>query len=258
MTSKIKGPKILLLDIETMPIIAHVWSLWENNVALNQIQQDWSILSWSAKWLGDSKIMYADQRNAKNINDDKQLLSQIHKLMDEADIILGQNSKRFDVKKLNARFIINGYAPPSKYQQIDTMIMAKKNFAFSSNKLEYLSNTLGVKHKKLKTKKFPGHVLWAECMKGNKQAFKEMEAYNKMDVLALEDVYKKLAPWDNMVNLGVYSNGEHICTCGSKQFQKRGYQYTSTGKYQNYRCSNCGKSYKDGINLLKNTKNTLR
>jgi hypothetical protein len=253
------GPKILLVDIETMPIIAHVWSLWENNVALNQIQQDWSVLSWSAKWLDDpkSKIMYADQRNVKNINDDKKLLSQIHKLMDEADIILGQNSKRFDTKKLNARFILNGYPPPSKYQQIDTMLMAKKHFAFTSNKLEYLSNNLGVKHKKLKTKKFPGHILWAECMKGNKEAFKEMEAYNKQDVLALEDVYRKLAPWDNMVNLNVYGN-ETVCSCGSKQFQKRGYQYTNGGKYQNYRCSHCGKSYRDSVNLLKDTKNILR
>jgi hypothetical protein len=257
--SKHKGPKILLIDIETMPIIAHVWSLWNNDVALNQVQQDWSILSWSAKWLHEpnSKIMYADQRYAKNINDDNKLLKQIHKLMDEADIILGQNSKRFDTKKLNARFIINGYPPPSKYQQIDTMIMAKKNFAFTSNKLEYLSNTLGVKHKKLKTKKFPGHLLWAECMKGNVEAFKEMEAYNKTDVLALEDVYKKLAPWDNMVNLNVYQD-EMVCTCGSKQFQKRGFQYSKTGKYQNYRCSHCGKSYKDGVNLLKDTKKILR
>jgi hypothetical protein len=253
------GPKILLLDIETCPVVAHVWSLWNNDVALNQVQQDWSILSWSAKWLHEpaAKIMYADQRNAKNISDDKKLLKQIHELMDEADIILGQNSKRFDTKKLNARFIMNGYPPPSKYQQIDTMVMAKKHFAFTSNKLEYLSNNLGVKHKKLKTKKFPGHMLWVECMKGNKEAFKEMEAYNKQDVLALEDVYKKLAPWDNMVNLNVYGD-EMTCSCGSKQFQKRGYQYTKTGKYQNYRCSHCGKSYRDGVNLIKDTKKLAR
>lgn len=254
------GPRILLIDIETMPIIAHVWSLWDNNVALNQIQQDWSILSWSAKWLDDpsSKIMYADQRNAKNINDDKALLKKVHSLMDEADIIVGQNSKRFDVKKLNARFIMNGYQPPSKYQQIDTMLIAKKHFAFTSNKLEYLSNNLGVKHKKLKTKKFPGHVLWSECMKGNLEAFKEMEAYNKQDVLALEDIYKKLVPWDNSVNLNVYSQGDQVCTCGNTKFQKRGFQYTISGKYQNYRCTHCGKSYKDTVNLLKDTKRMLK
>ena len=73
---KLAGPRVLLFDIETAPILAHVWGLWDNNVALNQIIADWHVLSWSAKWLGDppSKVMYADQRNAKNIEDDKQLL----------------------------------------------------------------------------------------------------------------------------------------------------------------------------------------
>lgn len=58
-TPKLTGPRVLLFDIETAPIIAHVWSLWENNVSLNQIVSDWHVLSWSAKWLGDSddKVM---------------------------------------------------------------------------------------------------------------------------------------------------------------------------------------------------------
>jgi hypothetical protein len=30
------GPKVLIYDIETAPIVAHVWGLWENNVGLNQ------------------------------------------------------------------------------------------------------------------------------------------------------------------------------------------------------------------------------
>src|SRR5690606_10614258 len=44
-------PKVLVFDIETSPIIAHVWSLWDQNVGLNQIMTEWHIMSWSAKWL---------------------------------------------------------------------------------------------------------------------------------------------------------------------------------------------------------------
>ena len=71
-------PKILLYDIETAPIQAYVWGLWDNNVALNQIETDWYILSWSAKWLGtpENETMYEDQRNAKNIEDDSRILGQ--------------------------------------------------------------------------------------------------------------------------------------------------------------------------------------
>src|SRR5438270_11647207 len=134
---KNKGPKVLIFDIETKPMLGYVWSLWENNVSLDQLHSDWSVLSWSAKWLGDkpNQIMYADQRNAKNIDDDKRILKQIWQLLDEADIVITQNGKAFDHKKLNARFILQGLKPPSSYRIIDTMIIAKKHFAFTSNKL---------------------------------------------------------------------------------------------------------------------------
>lgn len=153
--NKYTKPKLLFLDIETAPIEAHVWSLWDNNVSLNQITSDWSILSWAAKWQGSSKVIYEDVRNQKNKRDDSKILKQIWQLMDDADIIVGQNSKRFDVKKLNARFIINGMKPPSSYRQIDTMVQAKKMFGFTSNKLEYMTDKLCKKYKKLKHKKFP-------------------------------------------------------------------------------------------------------
>ena len=44
-------PVITVIDIETAPIVAHVWRLFDNNVGLNQIEQDWSILSYTAKTL---------------------------------------------------------------------------------------------------------------------------------------------------------------------------------------------------------------
>ena len=34
---KLAGPRVLLFDIETAPILAHVWGLWDNNVALIQV-----------------------------------------------------------------------------------------------------------------------------------------------------------------------------------------------------------------------------
>src|ERR1700676_4487680 len=127
---QVKKPKILLLDIETIPILAYVWGLWENNVGLSQIERDWSILSWSAKWLDSNKIMYQDQRNVKDISNDKKLLQGIWNLIDQADILITQNGKSFDIKKLNARFIMNGMKPPSGFKHIDTKRLANKYFAF--------------------------------------------------------------------------------------------------------------------------------
>src|SRR5665213_940542 len=143
------GPKILVFDIETSPIISYTWGIWEQNVALNQIKEDWYVLAWAAKWLNEpaSKIMYQDQRAVKVKSDDKKLMEGIWALLDEADIVVTQNGKSFDVKKLNARFVLHGLTPPSSYRHIDTKVLAKKNFAFTSNKLEYMTDKLCTKYK---------------------------------------------------------------------------------------------------------------
>lgn len=239
----LKGPKVLLFDIETAPILAYVWSIWEQNVGLNQIKSDWHIISWSAKWLGDSpsKIMYKDQRGAKKIEDDKDLLQGIWELLNEADIVITQNGKQFDSKKLNARFIMNGMKPPSPYKHIDTRELARKHFGFTSNKLEYMTDKLCVKYKKLKHSEFGGFELWRECLAGNIKAWKEMEKYNKYDVLSLEELYTKLAPWDRTIDFNLYTGDSDIkCNCGSAKFQKRGFNFTPSGKFQRYQCQGCG------------------
>ena len=181
------APKILFFDIETVPIIASVWKLWDNNVGLNMIEKDWHVLSWAAKWYDSDEILYEDQRHAKDFENDKKILKSIWKLLDAADIVIGQNSKKFDVKKLNARFIMHGMQPPSSFRQIDTLLIAKRHFSFTSNKLEYMTDKLCTKYKKSGHAKFPGFKLWSECMKGNQEAFQEMQDYNKMDVLILEE-----------------------------------------------------------------------
>ena len=250
------SPKILLLDIETKPMLSYVWRLFDEQGGIAMLKEDWSILSWAAKWhdpAGKIKypIMYMDQRTAKNIENEKEILEGMWKLLDEADIVIGHNSDKFDLKKLNARFAIHGMEPPSSYRKIDTLKIARKHFAFSSNKLEYLAEILGCKLKKLTKRVFNGFELWRECLAKNKKAWIEMEKYNKQDVLVLEEVYKKLIPWDSSVNFNTYHDGEeHVCSCGGTSFLKRGFATTNNGRYQRYRCNNCGKESRSKVNEL--------
>lgn len=252
-----QGPKVLLLDIETAPILGHVWRLFDQNVALNQIVKDWHLLSWSAKWLGDTKdkTMYMDQRNKKDIEDDKALCLGIRKLLNEADIVITHNGKKFDIPRLNARFAKHKIKPSSSFKQIDTCQVAKRHFDFTSNKLEYLTDFLGVEHKKLKHKKFPGHELWTECLKNNSEAWEEMKLYNKYDVLGLEEVYQALIPWDNSINFNLYTDTPiNACKCGSTDFKKNGFAYTATSKFQRYECKSCGTETRDKTNLFSKEK----
>lgn len=253
------NPKILLLDIETTPILAHVWGLFDQNIALNQIERDWIMLSFAAKWYESAsgelfgphrKVIYKDLRN-KKVTSDKSLLIALWPLLDECDIIITQNGVRFDKKKIFARFILNGMKPPSNFKVLDTLVIAKKHFALTSNKLEYMTDKLCTKFKKSKHKKFPGFELWKECLKGNIQAWKEMEQYNVFDILSLEELFNKLYPWDNGINFNLYREEKDFsCNCGSKKFQKRGYSYTASGKYQRFICSKCNAWSRGSINLL--------
>jgi transposase-like protein len=80
---------------------------------------------------------------------------------------------------------------------------------------------------------------------------REMEKYNKYDVLALEELYTKLAPWDKTLNFSVYTEGEeNVCSCGSTEFVRNGFYYTNVGKFQRYRCSGCRAETHSKTNLL--------
>jgi hypothetical protein len=241
---KSDGPRMLVIDIETSPILARIWSLWSTFTALNQIDVDWHLMSFAAKWYDSDEIIYMDQSKEKDITNDKKMLKVIWKLLDEADIVITQNGKKFDTKKINARFVMNGMQPPSSYRNIDTFLIAKRHFGFTSNKLEYMTDKLCTKYKKLSHGKYPGNKLWEECLKGNMDAWAEMEEYNKYDVLSLQELYDVLVPWDDRINFTVYFEDDR-CSCGSTDLRKNGIYYTNANKYQKYKCKDCGKEYRD-------------
>ena len=165
--------------------------------------------------------------------------------------MITQNGKKFDQKKLNARFIIQGMKPPSPYQHIDTLVIARKHFGFTSKKLAYMTEKLCKNYKKDGHKKFSGFDLWRECLAGNQEAWEEMEKYNRMDVLSLEELYYVLAPWDNTVEINTYHDeDDYYCTCGSTRFRREGYKHTKVGKYQRYKCKDCGTWRQGKTNLL--------
>ena len=247
------SPKVLFLDIETSPILAHVWKLFDNDVALNQVERDWEILSWAAKWQGDdnSKILVADQYELDCLGNDRPLVKLLHRLLKKADIIITHNGIRFDQKKINARFAFYGLAPLKHYRHIDTFQIAKKHFGFTSNKLEYLAKHLKTKVVKLTQREFSGFELWSECIKGNKRAWREMALYNALDVQVLEAVYEKLAPWDAKLNFEVYDDKSSLkCACGSKRVHRDGHMYSNNGKFQRFRCYDCGRQSRSKVNLL--------
>ena len=241
-STKTDAPKILLFDIETSPMEVFVWTLIGNKyIQPNNIIKDWNVISWAAKWLCDSTVTSDIQTPEEAIaRDDSRVLQGIWKLMDEADILIAQNGDNFDIKKLNTRYILNKIGPPSPYQSIDTLKVSKRNFAMSSNKLDFLVQKLTDRKGKLKT----DFELWKSCLRGDPKALKYMEKYNKEDVFLLEDVYLEFRPWiKSHPNFGIYMDtDDQVCpTCGSDDIKAKGSYYTTAAnRYKSYNCNNCG------------------
>lgn len=236
---KIKLPNILILDIETAPIKAYVWSLWKQNVYIDQIISNWFMLTWSAKWLYSTDVM-SDAITPEEVlvENDSRITYSLLELLNKADVVIAHNGMSFDIPKINARAIINGFAPPSPYQQIDTLQIARKQFGFSSNKLDALATIFGMPGK-IKTE----FKLWVDCVNGVQEAITQMETYNRQDVVVLEEVYLKLRPWTKgHINLGLYMDSDvPVCpNCGSKHIHEDGnFYYTPAGRYKTFRCE-CG------------------
>ena len=231
--------KILVLDIETSLMQVYVWDIKDQYINPGQIKKDWHLMAWAAKWLDEpaSKAIYRDQRNAKSIENDKALLIDLWKLLDEADIVITQNGKNFDGPKLNARFIMHGMKPPSPYRHLDTYQIVKSVAKFTSNSLDYLTNHLNVKYKKLSHAKFPGTSLWLECEKGNLKAWEEMKTYNIHDVLSTEELYNKIKAWAPMNAPKPFLSNCRVCGHAT---QRRG--FTLDHKKQRVVCTSpeCG------------------
>ena len=231
--------KVLLIDIETSPNLGYCWGKYEQDII--KFEKEWSIISFSYKWLGDKETtvlalpdfpLYKTDKAS-----DKDIIRKIWDVLDQCDICIGQNLDRFDIRKINSRFVVNGLTPPSPYKTVDTLKIAKKYFGFNSNKLNDLGNYLGVGQKA----NTGGFQLWLDCAAGNKEAWKKMKKYNKQDVVLLEKVYLKLRPWlSNHPNVSVLKPVTSCFTCGSDKVQRRGYSYSKMSKYQRYQCCACG------------------
>ena len=232
--------RTILLDIETAPSLAYVWSFWKQNVGDDMVlDYGGYIMSCSIKVLGETEVVYLENRET----DDRKIVTDICKYLDDADFVIAHNGKKFDIPFIQARAAINGITPPSPFKVIDTLTIAKKEMRFKRNTLEFLAKALDVPLRKMTQRKYPGFKLWWECLHNNDGAWQEMKEYNIMDVEVLELVYLRLRPWDSThpnSNTGDKVTKKCCPKCGSECIIKRGFYTTNKGKYQRYSCTSCG------------------
>ena len=225
-------PKILVLDIETAPSLGYFWSIWNTNIGISQLVNTSKVICFAAKWLGDKKVHFYSDHNSTH----KKVVKEAWDLVNEADAIIGYNSQPFDMKVLNREFLLEGMPKPDIYKNIDLLKTVKSNFRFVSNKLDHVSQELGIGKKT----SHQGFDLWQSCMNGDSKAWKLMEKYNKNDVKLTEELYRKLQGWIvTPFNFNDHSSNDVCPNCGSIHIIKNGIYRSRKASYQKYKCNKC-------------------
>lgn len=237
-----------------MPNLGFYFGFFDQTLSLKHTLREGFIFCYAYKWEHE-KTVKADsihfyKRYKKNPYCDKKITKSVFKLLDEADIVVAQNGKKFDMKWLNKAFLKHIGHPPSPFKVIDTYEQSKANFYENTHNLNDLSIRYGL-GKKIDT---GGIELWRRCYNGDLKAGNLMVKYCKEDTRLLEKRYFHIKPFiKNHPNLSIYEESPVFAcpSCNSKKYKRSGYSYTNTGKRQRYQCRDCNKWFKGGKNLVK-------
>lgn len=236
MTSRLKLPdqKILVLDIEWRPTKAYVWGAWKENITPEKIIEHGGLLCVGAKWVGESKCHVFSEWEHGHLG----MLERIHEMMSYADAIVGYNSDKFDLRKLDGEFLLHGLPPVPPCTSIDCLKAVKK-FGFFMNRLAFIGPFLGVGAKV----EHEGMALWTKVIDGDRDAQKRMLRYCAQDVRMTEELYLRIRPYiRNHPHMGKVKAAE-CPSCGGTHAQSRGTRRTRAYKIQRLHCQDCGHWY---------------
>ena len=226
--------KILFFDLETSPNIVYSWRIGQKiSLDPSTIIEERKMICASWKWLDDD---YVYNISWDEDQDDKVVAEELSKVLLEADVAIGHNGDKFDMKWIKTRLIYHKLPPIGKITTLDTLKIARSNFNFNSNKLDYIGQYLGV-GQKIDT---GGFSLWKDVIAGKKKSLDKMMGYCDQDVLLLEKVYKKLIPHAGTLNVHIGNSKNGECPgCGSADTIKHGVRKKKTGYAQRHQCKEC-------------------
>lgn len=260
MNKKIQLPyRLLTYDIETKLKQFFGFACGETVLRHTQLTRrsahQHNIICIAAKWYDSDKVMLFKGDNA---------VEEFDKEARKADVCMGKNNVRFDVKYINTERMMQGLKPYPEWMDSseDLEQQLRKNFNFTSQSLDYISELMGFGGKvkmefqdwvdihnyelleDIEEFEYPisanqSHVLFRETratvIRKGKAALKKMYFYNKKDVLDTEAVLVKVMPYIRLKK-SASMEGKGCTTCGSTNLV--GTKIISKGqtRYQQFDC----------------------
>jgi hypothetical protein len=248
--------KRLIWDLEVLPYEGWFWDTGKQYVSHRNVTGVKTICSAAWKWWGKKKahcisaLDHPDGFSVETVRDDGHIIKALHEVLSEADILIGHNIRRFDMKQFNARALDHGLGPISPKLFVDTLQASKSNFSYPSHSLNYLGERYGIGSKLDTPDKW-----WLGVMEGNKGVMRDVTRYNKQDVILNDGVYTKMLPYiHNHPNINAIEDGvDPKCgKCGSGDLHwKNQYFHTPAAKKRVYYCMACHTHGNSPVNILK-------
>ena len=248
-TSKIENqqPRIAFWDLESSLMQGLHFGLWQQNISMRRVTKQTHLLSASFAFNDEEVQGFRLTPEQVKTGDDFDLVCKVVEAVNNCDLMVTFNGKKFDVKLLNTRAIFWGLPPVKTPKHIDLFEQSKRVFKFPSNSMQNVSMYLG-ENGKLETS---GSNLWERCAEWEnyeecEKALIEMVTYGNQDIEATRDLYKRFQGWMKGVpNLGVITNEVtenktlRCIHCGSDDvFPLEQKTYTSVSSFDLYRCGN--------------------
>jgi DNA polymerase elongation subunit (family B) len=248
MPNNTKKPKILFWDVETSYLMARIWAPGRKiSVSHKQLVEGYDqprIICIAYKWLGEKQTHFLDWGAQEQ--DPKPMLTEFSRVISSADLSIGHNVDKFDLRQLNTALLLADLPPLPPHTTEDTLKQMRKYFSMPSNTLDYVSHQLTNSPKtKLDWQD------WVAVVEGkDSKALNRMIKYCMQDVRALEKVYQRIAPYcEPKMHAGIaqFDDREACPRCGAPASQqiKNGVKVLKSGKYQRFHCQACGSKYRD-------------
>lgn len=231
----------MFFDIETSYCEGWFWRpQFNTNIDYTQVLKPSAIICVCWKWEGSKKIHHLEWSKGN----DKELSLKFYETMLTADEVVGHNGDKFDLRWLNTRYLIHGITSIPKIKSIDTLKIARKNFKFSSNRLDAIGKELGFGGKI----KHDGIDMWHNIIQRNsRKSMADIVRYCKRDVDLLEKIYHKLEGYEKPkthVSVAVGNEKWGCPRCASPNVRISTTKYSAVGvPYTQMQCNSCKKYY---------------
>lgn len=233
-------PKILFYDIETTPLQSWVWRCGDTYIRHNMLVKgydQYNIICIGYAWNDGepAQIIRWDQKK----KDCRKLIEEFDKLVQKADVTIGKNSARFDVKHINTQRWLHKLPPFPDWTDCsnDVEQQMRKYFTLPSMSLDYISEHLG-----LGGKNDMEMQDWIDIMTGN--SHDSSVALDKMCNYCAKDVEDTRAVYDSIkdyikpkFNMATYLQDDVCTNCGSSNIIKNGTRTLGKTRYQRYHCN---------------------